>query len=68
MSTIPTSLTEKQFNQHVRSFISTENADTNVKSHYTRCSITSCIDCIQDANDFSYPSTKIRHIQKKRNQ
>ena len=66
MSTIPTSLTEKQFNEHVRPYISTAKRGFECKYLYPRSSITSFIDCTQVVNGINFQLHPIQTIQKKR--
>ncbi len=70
MSTIPTSVTEEQFEQHNISVhaCAQPNGATNAKLRSTKCSTTSCIACTRVVSGSSCPSQPTPTIQKKRNQ
>ena len=68
MSTIPTSLTENQFDEHLRPYFTVANAGMKARFRCTKSSTTSCTGCTQAVSGSACRLTQSHTIQKKRNQ
>jgi len=66
MSTIPTSLTEKQFDEHIRPYISVAKRGYNARYPCTRFSTTFCFAYILGANGIAYQLKMIQRIPEKK--